>query len=561
VDDILLPDGTIEGFEGGTPGGTVIWGCEPFVPPSFPEQCGFTTIYTTTSVSPFPGYWSDVPLANSGSHAAYLTWGYSNEPQNEYLISPPFAIPAGKIGVLSFENFVLETGVGYVEQDLVEAWGGTPTVLGDMSVADNQYAQTVMFVLPGDATNVVFHRVTPSSGWGPWAVDDICVDVYAGGAYLCQETFEPWDTPMCFEWNSSATCAGDFWEFTSAQPWGTMNDYDGDGMNWFCHGYPEHGKGLNDVLYTEVNLTDPALIFAQLEFAYSFYTEDGCAAYIEISANWDGVSDIESATWATYWSWVSSGYWATNGWVPISIDVSDYIGQKIHLRFRYTTPGNDLFIAAPPNNGWAVDGFMMNYKEITFTDDIPPVTTLVFDDLTGTVSLFAYDPTGPVSSGVCFTYYKLNGGSQTEYDGPITLSEGAHTVEYWSVDCAGNEESHKNSPTLVVDTTPPTIEITEPIEGLYLFGSKILASRILGSGALCIGKITIKATASDTGTGIKFVTFDIDGDSGYDATAPYEYLYRGPKFGSATVTATAYDLGGLDAQDTATFTIYSLGIL
>jgi hypothetical protein len=561
VDDVLLPDGTIEGFEGATLG-NVLWGPETF---GFPYACNGWYAINTNNVpnnAGYPEFWGEIydpsgAVPPNENRCAFVSYAHNTVPQYEQLWSAPVVGLGGMIPIVSFDHYNYDSGSYDCDNWLMaDTPSGLQTVTR-LSDHDNFWDYTEYWVLPSDVTQVMFLR-TSSEAYAPWLLDDVCVDAYTTGAVHCLDTFESFG---CFVWNASATCAGDFWEFTTSQPWGIAGDADGDGWNWFCHGYPAHGKGLNDVLYSQINLTDPELIYAEFEFAYSFYTEDGCAAYFEVSPDWDGTSDIESATWIPYWVWISSGYWTSGGWFTESFDLSEYIGNMIYIRFRYTTPGNDLFTAFPPNNGFAVDGFNLHTKKITFKDETPPVTTLVFDELTGTVSLFAYDPTGPVSSGVCNTFYKLDGGAQTEYVGPITLSEGAHTVEYWSVDCAGNEESHKNSPTLVVDTTPPTIEITEPIEGLYLFGSKILQSRILGSGALCIGKITIKANAADTGSGIKLVTFDVDGDSGYDASAPYEYLYRGPKFGSATVTATAYDMGGLEAQDSATFTIYSLGIL
>jgi hypothetical protein len=85
---------------------------------------------------------------------------------------------------------------------------------------------------------------TSSEAYAPWLLDDVCVDAYTTGAVHCLDTFESFG---CFVWNASATCAGDFWEFTTSQPWGIAGDADGDGWNWFCHGYPAHGKGLNDV--------------------------------------------------------------------------------------------------------------------------------------------------------------------------------------------------------------------------------------------------------------------------------------------------------------------------
>ena len=199
------------------------------------------------------------------------------------------------------------------------------------------------------------------------------------------------------------------------------------------------------------------------------------------------------------------------------------------------------------------------YQEVTLTDDTAPISTLVFDGLTGTVSLFAYDPVVPTEaapSGVKAIYYKIDGGSTQTYSGPFTLSEGSHVVTYWAEDNAGNVESQHTSPTLIIDTTAPTVTITAPENALYLFGSKLINL----ANPLCIGKITIVAAATDAG-GINLVTFDVDGDSGYDASAPYEYTYRGPKFGSATVTVTAYDLVGLTATASKDFKIFSLGIL
>jgi hypothetical protein len=386
-------------------------------------------------------------------------------------------------------------------------------------------------------------------------VDDVCLDIYAPSVALCCDDFEG-GSGGCWTWETRKTCAGDFWEYTTEHPCCSTSDYDGDGYNWFCTDYPMSGKGLNDALYTEIDLTDPELSFAEIEFAYAFCMEPDAAAYVEISLDYDPATDeCLDATWIPYWEYVSPGYYCGD-WELLSFDLAPFLGEKIWLRIRYTTPGNnwasELF-----DHGFAVDGFMMNYKMITFVDDVAPITQMCYDDPTGTVVLLAYDPAGPATSGVCNTYYKLDGGPTTEYTGPFVLSEGSHIVEYWSVDCAGNEESHKTSPTLTVDTTPPTVEITEPVEGIYLFGNQILQQ----FGPLCIGKVTIKADASDAGTGVSFVSFNIDGDSGFDASAPYEYLFRGPAFGQVTVTATAQDGKGLTAQDTATFTIYSLGLL
>lgn len=405
---------------------------------------------------------------------------------------------------------------------------------------------------------------TTDGGTYAWSycIDDIVLETAEqGGLIACDGDGD------VFKYEMHRTCAGDFWDETDTEYLlGFTSDYYGDGTVWLHHNYGGDGLGINDAVYTEVDLTDPELTYAMLEVAHQWILEPGCDVYIELSDDYDpddcmGDSD---ATWTTIYhdgipegtpdgAYIDSSY---PDWQIEQVDVNDYLGGTVYLRCRFTTVGGGMFISGI--GGWMVDNEInLVYKELTFVDETAPVTTLVFDDLTGTVSLFAYDPVGPVSSGVCATYYKLDGGSTTEYTAPFALGEGNHNVEYWSVDCAGNMESHKTSPQLIVDTTPPTVSITAPEDALYLFGSKLISL----SKPFCIGKVTIVATANDVGTGITLVTFDIDGDTGYANSVPYEYTYRGMHFGGATATVTAYDGKGLTAQDSIDFTIFSLGLI
>jgi hypothetical protein len=394
-----------------------------------------------------------------------------------------------------------------------------------------------------------------------YSIDDVLIQVPVPGVQYCDD-FEGGSS--MFTWDATASCAGQFWEETTELLYGFTEDLDGDGDVWLCHNWPSTGVGLNNALWTEIDLTDATLTKAVLEFGHQWILEPGCEVFIEISTDYnpDDCMGISDAEWIAYYidgipDTVADGAYAGLNypdWQMEQFDLTPYLGQTIYLRFRMTTPGEGMYVSGI--GGWMVDGLQISYKEQVFTDDTPPVTTLVFDDLTGTVSLFAYDPTGEVSSGVCTTYYKVDGGSTTEYTGPFTLGEGVHNVEYWSIDCAGNEESHHTSPDLIVDTTAPTVQITAPEDALYLFGSKLIGL----SNTICIGKVNIAATASDA-SGIKLVTFDVDGDTGYDATAPFEYTFKGMMFGAATITVTAYDEAGLTAQDSKDIKVFSLGLI
>jgi len=203
-----------------------------------------------------------------------------------------------------------------------------------------------------------------------------------------------------------------------------------------------------------------------------------------------------------------------------------------------------------------------NYGLDNFNPDNAPFTTIIIDSNTAIITLVAVDYPLNKGSGVKATYYKLDGGPQIEYTEPFKVKDGTHTIEYWSIDnwSPPNVECHKTA-TFTVDTTPPTVEITSPLPGgIYFLGNKIFN---LGSTAICIGKVPIEVSANDgDGSGVESVFFNIENDTGYDSSAPYQYTYKGTRFGELTITATAIDkTGWMSEPDKMTVTVLSLGIL
>ena len=65
-------------------------------------------------------------------------------------------------------------------------------------------------------------------------------------------------------------------------------------------------------------------------------------------------------------------------------------------------------------------------------------------------------------SGVAATYYTLDGGSKTQYPGSFMISTvGTHTLDYWSVDNAGNKEK-KNVDTFAIASSTTTTLTSSP---------------------------------------------------------------------------------------------------
>jgi hypothetical protein len=89
-------------------------------------------------------------------------------------------------------------------------------------------------------------------------------------------------------------------------------------------------------------------------------------------------------------------------------------------------------------------------------DTTPPVTKSDAEASyvsAATVHLTATDAGG---SGVAHTYYKLDGGTQTEGSSVVVAATGTHTIEYWSVDGDGNIESPHKTATFTVGIALPT---------------------------------------------------------------------------------------------------------
>jgi hypothetical protein len=240
----------------------------------------------------------------------------------------------------------------------------------------------------------------------------------------------------------------------------------------------------------------------------------------------------------------------SGGWAPVEIDMSAFTGDNVLVRWRVDTN------ATEPSTIYQVREICI----VAQVDTNPPIT---IGTLSGTVIYGWYS--SPVTftatasddvSGVAATYYRIDGGSTLTYSAPITISvNGEHQIEYWSVDNVGNEEAHQFTPTFKIDTgDAPSVAITAPGDGLYLFGNQLLS---LSGRTIIIGGFTVQATASDDDSGVYAVTFALDGTVfAEDASSPYS-AYCGEKHtGAGTITVTAEDFTGQTASASKDITYF-----
>jgi parallel beta-helix repeat protein len=135
---------------------------------------------------------------------------------------------------------------------------------------------------------------------------------------------------------------------------------------------------------------------------------------------------------------------------------SDYTGQDNNG----DGIGDIPYVVDAETSPVQADYFPLMTKSSTPTDTTPPFT---IDDYNGlwrntdfAINLTAVDDLSDVKE----TYYAIDGGQTTSVrisgQPHISTESSNHTLEYWSVDNAGNEEPHHVLKNIRLDKTPPT---------------------------------------------------------------------------------------------------------
>ncbi|MDP4169455.1 MAG: lamin tail domain-containing protein [Bacillota bacterium] len=201
--------------------------------------------------------------------------------------------------------------------------------------------------------------------------------------------------------------------------------------------------------------------------------------------------------------------------------------KEIDLKVDKTAPTTTVSLPSPNNNGW-------------FSNDV-------------TVSLLANDE----KSGVEVTQYRINSGEWTNYTAPFTISkDGEFTVQYRSIDKAGNTEEPQTT-VVKLDKTAPVVKVSVDQPILLVPNHKM---------------ITIKATvaASDILSGVDSIVLesikaneDLASDDIQEAsigTEDYTFALRAEREGKGngrvyTITYKVTDKAGNVTRVTTTVTV------
>lgn len=188
-------------------------------------------------------------------------------------------------------------------------------------------------------------------------------------------------------------------------------------------------------------------------------TSDSVVARLYYPSTVDAASEDRLELW----------YFDGAGWQPVLGSGGVAPGRDTTDDLDGTTSGGRFAVTLDATSTPAITTLAGTVFAMTVPDATPPVTTATTTGTAGdggwfkagdpvVVTLDATDPgTGPGASGVASTTVSIDGGPEVEYAGPITLTDGVHTLAFFSTDEAGNVEDAQ-SVTVRVDQTPPAID-------------------------------------------------------------------------------------------------------
>lgn len=352
------------------------------------------------------------------------------------------------------------------------------------------------------------------------SIEGLFSDDFEDGDMIIEDT---WNGELG-KWNVGCVQYGAEWEHVADHEW--------------CIDFPAEPVHTALVWSTEIEDAYEAYFFGEWEYSIG----SGTTLYCELSTdgeNWYIIDKIEGPA--------SSG-----GCVPIEpygFDLTPWAGQSIMIRVRVQNDGT-----YPSAGHVCVCDMTIAGKQ----DRTPPTATITLTGDLVAPGLYA----GPVTATITAQDDHLVGeihyildGTETVVSGDhvtFTVSEdGSHTIEFWAVDSTGNEGAH-SSVTFSIDATPPTVAITAPEPGFYLFGNKLFDM----AKPFIIGAFNIQATADDA-QGVAVVKFYLDGELiGESTEAPYGVYCAVKHMGSGTIKVVAFDGVGNSAEDTLDVTYY-----
>jgi len=436
---------------------------------------------STLAVSP--------PIVGSVAHS--LTYWASDFAGN-YSAAPTVAFTVNALpAAITFSQFTPpKSGATQSVNPTVSVYGSATTTItgvtalldGVSRVPDVAYAHTVT----GSAGHWEYRTATVS---GTFVGNDLLGDgvVRWGPDWFDDESDQAWTCYADFNLAPYATytlSGGQLaWSFGSTGDWGCddgqqkwiQQDNGVRLAQWGLLDYPSSASGLGLDQYLNAKKSGVARLIWGSDYG-NYY-----------SGAWGIESEMSNPRLTfTYAVWVADTQTTIDDYTKATASyATSNLSQGWHAAsFTYT-----VFNGSQATTSWQF-----------CVDNIPPTTS---DNATSTyngpVSITLTPNDGPNGSGVAATYYKVDGGAQMTgtavYLSSLAYGSASHTVQYWSVDFAGNKETTKTvsfTQNALTDTTPPT----------WSGG---------GGGYYNGGSVSTTITGYDSGWGLWYFSYRLDG--------------------------------------------------
>lgn len=256
--------------------------------------------------------------------------------------------------------------------------------------------------------------------------------------------------------------------------------------------------------------------------------------YNETSGKWE----------ATITAPNKSSYTQDGHYYPISLQAEDNAGNVANANVSHATVGEQLklivkehvlptvAITAPTAGAYITSNKPTIKAQLRDADSGVDISTL-------SLKIDSGSAVGNSASGMTVT--QVTGGYDIEYTPTTALGDGSHTVAITVADFDGNT-STAASVTFKVDTVPPTLSVTTPVDGLV---TNKTAGTISGTTN---DSTSSPVTISITNNGVDLGAVTVNSDGSFTKSVTYSE-------GENVIVVTATDAAGKTSTVTRTVTI------
>ena len=237
-----------------------------------------------------------------------------------------------------------------------------------------------------------------------------------------------------------------------------------------------------------------------------------------------------------------SSYNLTGHYYPVTVKATDDAGNSTTVTTSDTTLGSSLQLKVKEKVAPIIT-ITSPTAGAYITSNKPVIKWKVTDEDSGVnaSTIGVTIDSGSKITGDSITKTAVTGGYECTYTPGTALSDGSHTIRIDASDNDGNAATQK-SVTFKIDTVPPTLSVTAPVNGLVTNNSAVTVTGTTNDATSSPVKVTIKLNSGAA----EAVTVGADGSFSKALTLVA---------GSNTIVVVATDSAGKSTTVTRTVTL------